>query len=125
MNDFELCDAFALLYYINGCFASTIMNCDEKVMITNLRENKREVGQANEDQVSSVPGEEGVQDISNALGKSKDCTSKIRLFDVLLVGLCEQSGVHLQKFGLASQASHSADVGDRFNSKLKQNCHLN
>ena len=100
------------------------MNCDEKVMITNLRENKGEVCQANEDEVSSVPGEESVQDISNALGESKDCTSKVRLFDVLLGGLCEQPGVHLQKLGLASQASHSADVGDCFNSKLKQNYHL-
>ena len=94
-------------------------------MMINLRENKREVGQANEDEVSSVPGEEGVQDISNALGKSKDCTSKVRFVDVFLVGLCEQPGVHLQKLGLASQTSHSADVRDRFNGKLKQNCHLN
>ena len=91
----------------------------------NLRENKGEVGQANEDQVSSKPGEEGIQDISNALGKSKDDASKVQLFDVFPVGLSEQPGVHLQKLGLTSQAGHSADVGDCFNSKLKQNYHLN
>ena len=88
-------------------------------MITNLRENKGEVSQSNVDQVSSIPCEEGIQDISNALGKSKDDASKVRLFDVFPVGLSEQPGVHLQKLGLAPQAGHSADVGDRLNSKLE------
>ena len=97
----------------------------KKVIAINLRENKGEVGQANEHEVSSVPGEQGVQDISNALGKSKDNASKVRLVDVFPVGLSEQPGVHLQELGLTPQAGHSADVGDGLNSKLEQNCGLN
>ena len=86
-----------------------------------LRENKREVRQANKDQVATIPGEESVQDVSNALGEPKDNSSKIRLADIFLVRLCEQPRVHRQEFRLTSQAGYGPDVADRLNCELKEN----
>ena len=85
-----------------------------------LRENKREVRQANKDQVAAIPGEKGVQDVSNTLGEPKDNSSKTRLVQVFLVRLCEQPRVHRQELRLTSQAGHGPDVADRLDCELKE-----
>ena len=85
------------------------------------RENKREVRQANKDQVAAIPGEKGVQDVSNALSEPKDNSSKIRLVHVFLVRLCEQPRVHRQELRLTSQTSYGPDVADRLNCELNEN----